>query len=115
MTEPLDSWYSDLSDDQRAIAHQLRDLVMTRQPQLREEIKWNQPCFYGKSMVCYIQKAKTQMTLGFGQGAQLADVDGILEGKGGQMRHVKLPLRNKINQGSLTRLIDQAADLDKVE
>lgn len=112
MTDPLESWDSELTDDQREIATQLRELVNEQQPRLREEIKWNQPCFYGNSMVCYIQKAKGHMALGFGQGARLTDSDGILEGSGGQMRHVKLPLGKSFDSSALKRLVDQAVELD---
>ena len=79
MKPAIDEWFSNLTYEQREIAFQLRDLVLTNGENLRERLKWNQPCFYGSSMICYIQKAKRHISLGFGKGAELADPEGLLE------------------------------------
>lgn len=114
MTITTDSWYSELTNDQREIAFQLRQFINEQQPQLREEIKWSQPCFYGSSMVCYIQRAKGHMALGFGQGARLTDIGEMLEGSGNQMRHMKFPLGKSLDKNALKPLLDQAVALDSV-
>lgn len=112
MVNKLETWYSELSEEQREIALQLREFVKEQQPQLLEQIKWNQPCFYGNSMVVYIQKAKGHVALGFGQGALLKDTSGILEGSGSQMRHVKCPFGSPLDRAALKDLVDQAVELD---
>ncbi len=112
MKPEIEAWLSDLTDQQREIALDLMHLVLSRNGQLREDFKWGQPCFYGRSMVCYIQKAKAHMSLGFGKGASLADPDGMLEGSGSQMRHVKLPLGHALDLDGLARLVREAIALD---
>lgn len=112
MNPAIDEWFSDLTHEQREIAFQLRELVLTNGENLREELKWNQPCFYGSSMICYIQKAKRHVSLGFGKGAELADPKGLLEGSGGQMRHVKVPFGTTADRGVLAELVKEAVALD---
>ncbi|MFG5379594.1 DUF1801 domain-containing protein [Yoonia sp. R2-816] len=112
MNADLERWYARLEKDQRQLAMKLRAIIIGQGANLREELKWNQPCFYGKSMVCYIQKAKRHMTLGFGSGTELSDPEGFLQGSGKQMRHVKLPLAVHINNVALGRLVTNAIQID---
>lgn len=112
MQTELQTWYSDLTADQREITTALRRLVRTQGEHLREALKWGQPCFVGKSMVCYLQKAKRHVAIGFGRGCELADPESLLEGSGSQMRHVKIPLGSRLPSAALVRLIDQAIKLD---
>ncbi|MFV0383491.1 DUF1801 domain-containing protein [Paracoccus sp. (in: a-proteobacteria)] len=114
MLPAIEKWFSELTDEQRKTAVDLRSIVLSQGAQLREEFKWGQPCFYGNSMVCYIQKAKSHVSLGFGKGASLTDPDEVLEGNGGQMRHVKLPLGTDADRGKLGKLVKQAIALDAV-
>lgn len=46
--------------------------------------------------------------MGFFRGAELADRDGLLEGSGKFMRHVKLRPHDAIDAEALTRLIETA-------
>lgn len=112
MKADLENWYADLGQDQRDMAMELREIVFAQGEELREELKWNQPCFFGNSMVCYIQKAKGHITLGFGKGTELADPEGLLQGSGNQMRHVKLPIAGHLNRDALSKLISNAIQID---
>lgn len=112
MKSDLESWYADLGQDQRFIAMELRNLILSRSIVLREELKWNQPCFIGNAMVCYIQKAKRHMVLGFGKGTELADPERVLQGSGSQMRHVKIPLAGHLDKDALQKLISDAIKID---
>ncbi len=112
MNDDIAAWFDELADDQRVLALQLRALVLAHAPDLREDLKWGQPCYAARSLVCYIQKAKSHVSLGFGNGAALADPEAQLQGSGGQMRHVKIPLGTEPDLESLGRLIDAALALD---
>jgi hypothetical protein len=50
----------------------------------------------------------THVNVGFFRGAEIADPDGLLEGTGKFMRHVKLRPGTPIDEGALTRLIETA-------
>ncbi|WP_324752360.1 DUF1801 domain-containing protein [Roseovarius sp. Pro17] len=108
----VDKWFSDLSDEQGIIAKDLRALVLSRDPKLREDLKWGQPCYSKISMIFYIQKAKKHMTLGFANGAKLDDPNGLLVGEGRLMRHVKIPVAGTIDRVALSQFVDNALALD---
>ncbi|WP_157936016.1 DUF1801 domain-containing protein [Paracoccus zhejiangensis] len=112
MTPAVEKWFSGLIEDQRKLAAALRDIVLSQDAGLGEELKWGQPCYSGRSMVCYIQTAKGHVSLGFSKGARLSDPDGLLEGSGVQMRHVKLPLGTDPDRRKLAQLVSEAIALD---
>lgn len=58
---------------------------------------------------CYLVGYTKHVNLGFCEGTRLADPDGLLEGKGKQMRHVKLLPSRPIAPEKLARLIHQSA------
>ncbi len=64
-------------------------------------------------MVCYIQKARTHIALGFGQGARLEDPDGVLEGSGTVLRHVKITSHTCLDREGLKALVREAIALDR--
>ena len=112
MHEDVQTWYAALTDDQREIAQTLRRLVLEQGPDLREELKWGQPCYSLNSVVCYIQKAKNSVSLGFGEGAKLDDPNALLGGSGRQMRHVKIALGDQPDKRALTQLVRDAIKID---
>ena len=112
MTPAVEKWFSGLTGEQRKVAAALRDIVLSQDAGLGEELKWGQPCFLGKSMVCYLQTAKRHVSLGFSKGARLTDPDRILEGRGVQMRHVKVLLGTEPDRQRLAQLVSEAIALD---
>lgn len=74
------------------LAERLRRLVKETVPQAGETVKWGNPVFevHGKGL-CYLQGHKEYLRFGFFEQAQeLDDPDGLLEGTGKAMRHVKV-------------------------
>ena len=60
----------------------------------------------------YVDAFKAHVSIGFFRGAALADANGLLEGTGKSMRHVKLRPGEKIDDAALNALIRAAyADL----
>jgi hypothetical protein len=60
----------------------------------------------------YVNSFKSHVNVGFFYGATLEDPEGLLEGSGKRMRHVKLSPDRKLNTAALSDLIDAAyADL----
>ena len=113
MNADVENWFAGLAEEQRTIAEALRGLVLSRAPELREELKWGQPCYSGRSLVCHIQKARKHVALGFAEGARLDDPAALLEGSGARMRHVKVPLGTPPDAARLARLVDAALALDR--
>jgi hypothetical protein len=56
----------------------------------------------------YVNAFKAHVNVGFFRGAEIADPDGLLEGTGKFMRHVKLRPGGEFNAAALTKLIETA-------
>jgi hypothetical protein len=87
------------SDDVKAIAAALRDVVIKLDPDTYEVPRpGEKAASYGvgpKKMseaYVYIMPLKDSVNLGFFHGADLKDPKGLLEGMGAKMRHVKIRL-----------------------
>lgn len=89
----------ELTDEVRAVMKALRQLMVKTAPELAEKKKWSSPAYVHpgskKGMgpnVCYIAGYTEHVNLGFYHGALLGDQDpqGLLEGTGKGLRHVKL-------------------------
>lgn len=87
----VDAFVQELPPPQRALAEQLRELVFHTVPGAGESIKWKMPVFEHHGLLCYIAAHKGHLRFGFyQQGTRLNDPDGLLEGSGKSMRHVKI-------------------------
>jgi hypothetical protein len=82
-------------------------------PELSESIKWGNPTFEKGSKVCYLAATKAYVSLGFFNGAALTDAEGVLEGTGKKMRHVKVRDLSHIRNELLSSWIRQAIDLNQ--
>ena len=56
----------------------------------------------------YVNAFRAHVNVGFFRGAEIADPEGLLEGTGKFMRHVKLRPGRDFNAAALTKLIDAA-------
>jgi hypothetical protein len=62
----------------------------------------------GDAAFAYVNAFTAHVNVGFFQGAALADPDGLLEGTGRFMRHVKLRPERQVDAAALERLILRA-------
>jgi hypothetical protein len=68
----------------------------------------------GDAAFGYVNAFTAHVNVGFFRGAELDDPDGLLEGTGRFMRHVKLRPGADVNAEALTRLIREAyADMTR--
>ena len=58
----------------------------------------------------YLMPQKGYLNLGFYHGAALPDPDGLLEGSGKALRHVKLASLDEVGSLAVRRLIESAID-----
>lgn len=112
MTTSVDNWFEELDEDQRPLLSQLRKMVLASGEGVVEELKWSQPCYSVNRLFCYLQKAKSHVTLGFQQGAHLPDPDGLLKGTGADMRSIKFSLDADVNKSAIQAIVTAAIMFD---
>jgi len=62
----------------------------------------------GEAAFGYVNAFTAHVNVGFFRGAQIADPDGLLQGTGKFMRHVKIIPGEDLNTDALTKLIETA-------
>jgi hypothetical protein len=108
----LSSWPS----EPRALALELRDLVLKTGPELAETIAFNALCYvkpgrpYGVigGNVCMIDLRGGRLQLAFIHGASLDAPAGLLQGAGKAKRHIELRSASDIRRPVITKLIRAA-------
>lgn len=110
MTEAeFEGWLEQTPAEQHAALRALRALIVAAAPAAIEELKWSRPCYRdARGPLCYLHSTRGYATLGFERGAQLADPEGLLEGTGVKMRHLKLRLGLGPEHPGLRALLAQA-------
>ena len=108
----MDAWFDRGSARQRAQVAELRSIVRATVPDAVEAPKWGQPCYARRGLFCYLQRAKTHVTLGFQKGAVTNDPHGLLRGAGAQMRHVTFEEGDELDAGVCADLIREAIRVD---
>jgi hypothetical protein len=102
-------------DDQlelRKVVRALRDFVKKTVPGTQETINsWGIPTFEAPKPFCFYMVAKNHVTLGFHYGTSVKDPQGLLEGTGKNIRHVKLHKMEDLEQKGLRNLVLAAARL----
>ena len=99
----------------RALAHQLRKLIVKVLPDV-VEVPWPRMriASYGvgpkkkSEHFCYISAQKDDVNLGFYYGAELPDPEGLLQGTGKLLRHVKIREPKAIQSRALRQLLKVA-------
>ncbi len=80
-------------------------------PDIRELLHDKHPtACVGEAAFCYVNVFTAHVNVGFFLGAELADPDGLLEGEGKFMRHVKLRPQTPMDAGALEALIRRACE-----
>ena len=108
-----ETWLASLEPPLRPIAESLRRLILDADSELSESIKWSNPTFEKGGKVCYLAATKAYVSLGFFNGAALTDPEGIIEGSGKKMRHVKVRNFSDIRSELLSSWVRQAVELNQ--
>jgi hypothetical protein len=107
----VDAYIESLNPEQNSIVASLRELIHDAVPGCEEAFKWSRPIFGAGMGFAYIQANKAHINLGFAKGALLPDPQGLLEGTGKELRHVKIRSAEQVNPTHLLPLIQAAAKL----
>lgn len=111
----FDELLQETADELAQIARRLRDVVLDVDPQAVEVVRLgDNAASYGvgpKKMseaYCYIMPQKNWVNLGFYAGADLPDPEGLLEGTGKRLRHIKVKSLTGAEQTAVRALIAAA-------
>jgi len=114
--EWIDAYVAKKSGGIREVAQGLRRLMKKTVPGTRESVNpWKIPTFESNGPMCFFMVGKNHVTFGFLRGTSLPDPEGLLEGEGKNLRHVKLHLMDDLSEPALKKLIQAAAKLNKKE
>ena len=100
------------------IALGLREVVLEEAPDASESIYrvYTVAIWFGfsgkmKDMFCYIATNARHVNLGFPRGTSLADPNGVLEGEGKAMRHIKFASLKDVDRPFVRRYIRAAMEV----
>jgi hypothetical protein len=97
----------------RDILEAARKAVREAAPHATETVKWNVPVYVGNGNILALAAFAEHVNVQFYRGAGLADPEGLLEGAGKHMRHLKLRNARELARPSVKALLRAAVRLDK--
>jgi hypothetical protein len=74
---------------------------------------WGVPTFEEENPFCFYMVGKKHVTFGFHFGTSLKDPEGLLEGTGKNVRHVKLRGAGDLEKRGLRELVEESARINK--
>ncbi len=108
----VEQWVARLNPEQQAIFAEVRDMVARQAPGATMLIKWGHPIWDSGGPFILFKPATHHVTLGFWHGASLPDPDGLLEGEGGSVRHIKLRAPGDLRKFPVNRWIQKVVALN---
>nr|WP_315472546.1 DUF1801 domain-containing protein [uncultured Undibacterium sp.] len=91
-----------------ALVQAVRHLVLSLGKDVAEEVKYGGILFSRSQAFCGVFAYTNHISLEFGDGANLPDVYGFLEGKGKQRRHIKLTTLDEIKDRQISHYVQLA-------
>src|SRR6516162_7502455 len=105
----IEAWMRQHDDELGAIAQRWFEVMRACGEDVREVLHDGHPtACVGDAAFAYANAFKAHVNVGFFRGAELADPDGLLEGTGKFMRHVKLRPGEQVDPAALKRLVHAA-------
>jgi hypothetical protein len=106
--------YVEKAGKQKDVVKGLRALVKRTIAGCEEYVNpWKIPSFDSNGAVCGFMTGKKHVTFIFLRGAALPDPEGLLEGTGKSVRHVKVRTLADVKRLALKKLIVEAAKLNR--
>jgi hypothetical protein len=106
----VEAWLQGRADELGAIARRWFEVIRACGDDVRELLHDGHPtACVGDAAFAYVDAFRAHVNVGFFRGAELADPDGLLQGTGKYMRHVKLRPENGVDAAALERLIAAAS------
>ena len=109
----VDEYVAGLEEWQAEIVEGVRKVVLKAAPDASEVVKWAQPVYELNGPFAYIKAFKNNVNFGFWRGIEIPDPEGILQGSGDKMRHVKLSSLNDIQKEVFEGFVKEAIKLNE--
>ena len=105
----IENWMRAHRGELGAIAQHWFEIMRKRGDDVREVLHDGHPtACVADAAFAYVNAFKAHVNVGFFRGAEIADPNGLLEGTGKVMRHVKLRPGHDFDATALTKLVDAA-------
>ncbi|HEV2651242.1 MAG TPA: DUF1801 domain-containing protein [Rhizomicrobium sp.] len=105
----INAWFGLPDHEMRRVGQPWFEVIRGCGPDVRELIHDGHPTACADDAAfAYVDAFSTHASVGFFFGAALVDPDGLLEGAGKRMRHVKLHWGQPVNEAALRELIAAA-------
>jgi hypothetical protein len=105
----IEAWMTEHSSELGAIAQCWFEVMRACGDDVRELLHDGHPtACVGDAAFGYVNAFKAHVNVGFFRGAEIADPEGLLEGTGKFMRHVKLGPERDVDATTLKKLIETA-------
>jgi hypothetical protein len=105
----IDAWFSAPNHELRRLAQPWFERIRACGSDVRELMHDGYPtACVGDAAFAYVGAYSAHVNIGFFQGADLDDPDGLLEGEGKRMRHVKLRWGQEVDDAAIGDLIEAA-------
>jgi hypothetical protein len=99
----------------RGILGALRVVILQAGLHIEESMKYGLPYYSYHGRLCFLNLRDGTVLLGLCKGALLANTQGLLEGAGKEVRHVKIKNLTDIDQTALQTLLQEAMLLNEME
>jgi hypothetical protein len=105
----IEVWMHEHSGELGAIARRWFEVMRGCGDDVRELLHDGHPtACVGDAAFAYVNAFKAHVNVGFFRGAEIADPNGLLQGTGRFMRHVKLSPERHVDAAGLRKLIETA-------
>jgi hypothetical protein len=105
----IENWMLEHSDELGTIAQRWFEVMRDCGNDVRELLHDGHPtACVGDAAFGYVNAFRAHVNVGFFRGAEIADPEGLLEGTGKFMRHVKLRPGHRVDDTALMKLIETA-------
>ncbi len=105
----IESWINQHADELGAIAQRWFEVMRDCGDDVREILHDGHPtACVDDAAFAYVNAFKAHVNVGFFHGAEIPDPEGLMEGTGKFMRHVKLRPEDDIDATALSKLIETA-------
>jgi hypothetical protein len=117
MQASIEQFLMQLPAGKRELAVQIREIILSVNPEIEEAIKWGQLAFLIKKkyfVFIYTYNHVDYINLGFKQAVKLLDLKNIFEGTGKGMRHIKVRTAKDIPAAQLKKWVKEAIQFETI-
>lgn len=105
----IESYIQLAPETQHQLLNEIYQLIKQTVPDVTSAIKWGFPVFSNSKDFAYLRSNKKHVTLGFTRIEHLKDPEGLLEGEGKTMLHIKLTSLDEAKKNSIKQWLSEAA------